>query len=33
MTFLLPAVLKLLSKNNNLMPITMPEADLAAIFA
>jgi hydroxylamine reductase len=31
--FLTPAVLKLLSENYNLMPITTPEADLAAIFA
>jgi hydroxylamine reductase len=31
--FLSPAVLKLLSENFNLMPITTPEADLAAIFA
>jgi hydroxylamine reductase len=31
--FLSPAVLKLLSEGFNLMPITTPEADLAAIFA
>jgi hydroxylamine reductase len=31
--FLSPAVLKLLNENYNLMPITTPEADLAAIFA
>jgi len=31
--FLSPAVLKLLHENYNLMPITTPEADLAAIFA
>jgi hydroxylamine reductase len=31
--FLSPAVLKLLSENYNLMPITTPDADLAAIFA
>jgi len=31
--FLTPGVLKLLSENYNLMPITTPEADLAAIFA
>jgi hydroxylamine reductase len=31
--FLSPAVLKLLNEKYNLMPITTPEADLAAIFA
>lgn len=31
--FLSPAVLKMLNENYNLMPITTPEADLAAIFA
>jgi hydroxylamine reductase len=31
--FLSPAVLKLLSENYNLMPITTPDEDLAAIFA
>jgi hydroxylamine reductase len=30
--FLSPAVLKLLNKNYNLMPVTTPEADLAAIL-
>jgi hydroxylamine reductase len=31
--FLSPAVLKLLHETYNLMPITKPEEDLAAIFA
>lgn len=31
--FLSPAVLQLLHENYNLMPVTTPEADLAAIFA
>jgi hydroxylamine reductase len=30
--FLSPAVLKLLNENYNLMPITTPEADLAAML-
>jgi len=31
--FLSPAVLKLLNESYNLMPITTPEADLAAMLA